>query len=630
MAINLSVPRTESDLKPRITVVGVGGAGGNAVNNMIRSNLEGVDFLVTNTDAQALAQSAAERKIQLGIGITRGLGAGARPEVGREAAEEALGEIVDHIEGSNMVFITAGMGGGTGTGAAPVIARAAREHGILTVGVVTKPFHFEGGHRMRIAEQGIEELTQYVDTLIIIPNQNLFRIATEKTTFAEAFKLADDVLYSGVRGVTDLMVMPGLINLDFADIRTVMTEMGKAMMGTGEAEGEKRAVAAAEAAISNPLLDDVSMKGAKGVLINITGGPDMTLYEVDEAANRIREEVDVDANIIFGATLDESLNGRVRISMVATGIESVAAAQPRPLSLVGAAKPVAAAAPAPRPTVAAARAMPASVGNAALAMTAEIKPEPAVAVAPPMAAPISAPLGASVNPALLSVEETQEEHDPARTIADAADLELDPVEAEAPAPAVQPQPVAAAPRPAARPALTSTGQPLARPVVPARPAMQPLSAKPAQRPTAAAPAAPQPARAADEPFIAPPPAEPMEMRGMFARRQPQAPDPFAEAAIANGAREPAKEQVKERSSGLDLFKRVTGLGALGRSKPQVKAEAPAVQPAAKPAARPEPTIKETARPTSQFGGVNPADRPLTSRQEDDLLDIPSFLRRQAN
>jgi cell division protein FtsZ len=635
MAINLSVPRTESDLKPRITVVGVGGAGGNAVNNMIRSNLDGVDFLVTNTDAQALAQSAAERKIQLGIGITRGLGAGARPEVGREAAEEALGEIVDHIEGSNMVFITAGMGGGTGTGAAPVIARAAREHGILTVGVVTKPFHFEGSHRMRIAEQGIEDLTQYVDTLIIIPNQNLFRIATEKTTFAEAFKLADDVLYSGVRGVTDLMVMPGLINLDFADIRTVMTEMGKAMMGTGEADGEKRAVAAAEAAISNPLLDDVSMKGARGVLINITGGPDMTLYEVDEAANRIREEVDADANIIFGATLDESLNGRIRISMVATGIEAAAAVQPRPLSLVGAARPAAAVAPAPRPAVAATRAMPASIGNAALAMTAELKPDPAAAAAPAMAVPISAPLGAQLGSALLSDEETQEQYDPARTIADAADLDMDRAEAEAPVPVVQSAPAAVAPRPAARPALSPTGQPLVRPAAqaPARPAMQPLSAKPAQRTAAAAPApaAPQPARMADEPFIAPPPAEPMEMRGMFARRPPQAPDPFAEAAIANGGREPTKEQPKERSSGLDLFKRVTGLSALGRGKPQTKAETPAVQPvAARPMARPEPTAKEAVRPASQIGGVNPADRPLTSRQEDDLLDIPSFLRRQAN
>ncbi|MGH6886090.1 MAG: cell division protein FtsZ, partial [Geminicoccales bacterium] len=278
MTLNLNVPQIEPDLSPRITVIGVGGAGGNAVNNMIESNLEGVEFLVANTDAQALAQSHSERRIQLGRNITQGLGAGSRPDVGRAAAEEAMEEILGHLDRANMVFITAGMGGGTGTGGAPVIARAAREAGILTVGVVTKPFHFEGVHRMRLAENGIQELTQYVDTLIIIPNQNLFRIANEKTTFADAFKMADDVLYSGVRGVTDLMVMPGLINLDFADIRSVMTEMGKAMMGTGQAEGEGRSIAAAEAAISNPLLDDVSMRGARGVLINITGGPDMTLF----------------------------------------------------------------------------------------------------------------------------------------------------------------------------------------------------------------------------------------------------------------------------------------------------------------------------------------------------------------
>jgi cell division protein FtsZ len=333
--INLSIPKDEQEMKPRITVVGVGGAGGNAVNNMIRSNLIGCEFVACNTDAQALAQSTAPRKIQLGIGVTRGLGAGSRPDVGRAAAEEALDEILDAMQGSNMVFITAGMGGGTGTGGAPVIARIARESGILTVGVVTKPFHFEGTHRMRIAESGIEELQKFVDTLIIIPNQNLFRVANERTTFADAFKMADDVLHSGVRGVTDLMVMPGLINLDFADIRTVMAEMGKAMMGTGEAEGERRAVDAAEAAISNPLLEDVSMRGAKGVLINITGGLDMTLFEVDEAANRIREEVDPDANIIFGSTFDESLSGKMRISVVATGIDAESVTQGRPtISLV--------------------------------------------------------------------------------------------------------------------------------------------------------------------------------------------------------------------------------------------------------------------------------------------------------
>ncbi len=320
---------TELELRPRITVIGVGGAGGNAVNNMIRAKLEGVEFIAANTDAQALEQSLVDplRRIQLGLHITQGLGAGSKPDVGRASAEESMDEVINHLRGSNMVFITAGMGGGTGTGAAPVIARVARESGILTVGVVTKPFHFEGSHRARSAEKGIDELQQYVDTLIIIPNQNLFRIANERTTFADAFKMADDVLYSGVRGVTDLMMMPGLINLDFADIRAVMAEMGKAMMGTGEAEGDRRALDAAEAAISNPLLDDVSMKGAKGVLINITGGYDMTLYEVDEAANRIREDVESEANIIFGSTFDEKLNGRIRVSVVATGIGGAAIAQ---------------------------------------------------------------------------------------------------------------------------------------------------------------------------------------------------------------------------------------------------------------------------------------------------------------
>ncbi|TVQ29227.1 MAG: cell division protein FtsZ, partial [Geminicoccaceae bacterium] len=285
------------------------------------SHLEGVEFLVANTDSQALGQCLTERRIQLGTAITHGLGAGARPEVGRAAAEEALDEILKDVDGSHMVFITAGMGGGTGTGAAPVIARAVRERGILTVGVVTKPFSFEGAHRMRIAEAGLEDLQQYVDTLIVIPNQNLFRIANERTTLRDAFTLADQVLHMGVRGVTDLIVMPGLINLDFADIRTVMAEMGKAMMGTGEAEGDRRAVEAAEAAISNPLLDEVSMQGAQGVLINITGGLDMTLFEVDAAANRIREEVDANANIIFGSTFDETMEGKMRVSVVATGIE---------------------------------------------------------------------------------------------------------------------------------------------------------------------------------------------------------------------------------------------------------------------------------------------------------------------
>jgi cell division protein FtsZ len=329
MAIKLGAPETK-ELRPRITVLGVGGAGGNAVNNMISAKLEGVDFIVANTDAQALAHSKAERRIQIGARITEGLGAGAKPDVGRAGAEESLEEILEQISGSHMVFITAGMGGGTGTGAAPVIARAIREMGILTVGVVTKPFAFEGEKRMQIADRGVEELQAFVDTLIIIPNQNLFRIANERTTFAQAFAMADDVLHSGVRGVTDLIVMPGLINLDFADIKTVMGEMGKAMMGTGESEGEDRALKAAEAAISNPLLDDVSMKGARGVLINITGGPDMSLFEVDQAANRIRAEVVPGANIIFGGTILENMEGRIRVSVVATGMDAEAMQQTPP------------------------------------------------------------------------------------------------------------------------------------------------------------------------------------------------------------------------------------------------------------------------------------------------------------
>jgi cell division protein FtsZ len=326
MSINLKIPDIR-ELKPRITVFGVGGAGGNAVNNMITAGLQGVDFVVANTDAQALTLSKAERIIQMGVQVTEGLGAGSQPDVGRAAAEEVIDEIRDHLSGAHMVFITAGMGGGTGTGAAPVISKIARELGILTVGVVTKPFHFEGQRRMRFAEAGIAELQKVVDTLIIIPNQNLFRVANEKTTFADAFAMADQVLYSGVACITDLMVKEGLINLDFADVRAVMREMGKAMMGTGEASGEKRALRAAEAAISNPLIDDVSMRGARGLLISITGGKDLTLYEVDEAATRIREEVDVDANIIVGATFDEGLDGIIRVSVVATGVDEESAAR---------------------------------------------------------------------------------------------------------------------------------------------------------------------------------------------------------------------------------------------------------------------------------------------------------------
>ena len=327
MTINLKIPDIR-ELKPRITVFGVGGAGGNAVNNMITAGLQGVEFVVANTDAQALTLSKAERIIQMGVQVTEGLGAGSQPDIGRAAAEEVIDEIRDHLSGAHMVFVTAGMGGGTGTGAAPVIAKCARDLGILTVGVVTKPFHFEGQRRMRFADSGIAELQKCVDTQIIIPNQNLFRVANEKTTFADAFAMADQVLYSGVACITDLMVKEGLINLDFADVRAVMREMGKAMMGTGEASGETRALRSAEAAIANPLIDDVSMKGAKGLLISITGGRDLTLYEVDEAATRIREEVDQEANIIVGATFDEGLEGIIRVSVVATGIDHIAGMRP--------------------------------------------------------------------------------------------------------------------------------------------------------------------------------------------------------------------------------------------------------------------------------------------------------------
>ncbi len=351
MTLNLRMP-DKNDLSPKITVFGIGGAGGNAVNNMIDKALEGAEFVVANTDAQALAQSKAQNKIQLGVKVTEGLGAGARPSVGAAAAEESIEEIVDLLAGSHMCFITAGMGGGTGTGAAPIIAQAARELGVLTVGVVTKPFQFEGNKRMRQAEEGVEALQKVVDTLIIIPNQNLFRIANEKTTFTEAFSMADGVLYQGVKGVTDLMVRPGIINLDFADVRSVMDEMGKAMMGTGEASGEDRAIQAAEKAIANPLLDEISLNGARGVLINITGGHDLTLFELDEAANRIREEVDQDANIIVGSTLDTGMDGMMRVSVVATGIDVTDILQDMPVPRRKLSEPLAPKMPAPAPVVA--------------------------------------------------------------------------------------------------------------------------------------------------------------------------------------------------------------------------------------------------------------------------------------
>jgi cell division protein FtsZ len=406
MTLNLSLKADKPTVDaPRITVIGVGGGGTNAVNNMIAMGLSGVEFLVCNTDSQSLAHSPAHKRVHLGQHLTQGLGAGAKPEIGRAAAEEAGDEIGRQLEGVQMAFVTAGMGGGTGTGAAPVVARMARERGVLTVGVVTRPFEFEGRKRRAIAESGIEELQQYVDTLIVIPNQNLFRLANERTTFEEAFKMADNVLYMGVRGITDLMVVPGAVNLDFADIRTIMAEMGKAMMGTGEAEGEERAKKAAESAISNPLLEDSSIRGAKGVLINITGGRDMTLFEVDEAANRIRDQVDEDANIIFGTAIDETLNGRLRVSVVATGIDVAERVAQRPQLVVNggpvdavASAVIAAPRMAPRPAVVASMPAPTALRPAGVAhlrqpvafTEAAPQPEPAPAPAVPEVVPVEA------------------------------------------------------------------------------------------------------------------------------------------------------------------------------------------------------------------------------------------------
>jgi cell division protein FtsZ len=408
MTIALSAPRA-TELKPRIVVFGVGGAGGNAVNNMIEAGLEGVEFVVANTDAQQLAFAKTDRRVQLGVLATQGLGAGAHPEIGMSAAEESIPEIGEHLDGAHMVFITAGMGGGTGTGAAPIIAKCARERGILTVGVVTKPFHFEGRHRMRLADAGIGELQRYVDTLIVIPNQNLFRVANERTTFAEAFGMADQVLHSGVRSITDLMVLPGLINLDFADVRTVMTEMGKAMMGTGEATGEDRALMAAQNAIQNPLLDEVSLKGAKAVLVNVTGGLDMTLLEVDEAANAISEQVDPEANIIFGAAFDPSLDGMIRVSVVATGMDgaSIAAIEPklerRPMTAPALLMPERAASSEPTPAYAS-TSEPAL--EPVLAAEAIEEEQPDLYAAPVAAAPVVvAPVARIVDPAAAEPED---------------------------------------------------------------------------------------------------------------------------------------------------------------------------------------------------------------------------------
>ncbi|MBI1418569.1 MAG: cell division protein FtsZ [Limimaricola sp.] len=475
MTLNLSLPG-QDELKPRITVFGVGGAGGNAVNNMIDKQLDGVEFVVANTDAQALQQSRSQARIQMGVKVTEGLGAGARPSVGSAAAEESIEQIVDHLAGAHMCFITAGMGGGTGTGAAPIIAQAARELGVLTVGVVTKPFQFEGAKRMRQAEEGVEALQKVVDTLIIIPNQNLFRLANERTTFTEAFAMADDVLYQGVKGVTDLMVRPGLINLDFADVRAVMDEMGKAMMGTGEAEGENRAIEAAEKAIANPLLDEISLEGARGVLINITGGHDLTLFELDEAANKIREKVDADANIIVGSTLDSSMEGRMRVSVVATGIDAVSRSE---------------AVPGPR------RSMAQPLKQSVSAETPREKP--AAASAPVAAAARTEAPAAEPEPTLFD-EERETAFEQAEDIFD--DFETDDDD-ELPPPAYAPraQPVST-PEPEAfvAPRAPAPGTPTPEALARLQAAINrgpgAAAQRPAQQPAAAQPAAPRPAAAA--------------------------------------------------------------------------------------------------------------------------------------
>jgi cell division protein FtsZ len=560
MTINLQKPDI-TELKPRITVFGVGGGGGNAVNNMINAGLEGVEFVVANTDAQALSMNKAERIIQLGLGVTEGLGAGSQPDIGRSAAEECIDEINDHLNGTHMCFVTAGMGGGTGTGAAPVVARAARERGILTVGVVTKPFHFEGQRRMRTADAGIQELQASVDTLIVIPNQNLFRIANDKTTFADAFGMADQVLYSGVACITDLMVKEGLINLDFADVRSVMREMGKAMMGTGEASGDGRAMTAAEAAIANPLLDETSMRGAQGLLISITGGRDMTLFEVDEAATRIREEVDQDANIILGATFDESLEGIIRVSVVATGIESEAGSNARPTTEL--------------------RAQPRPAASAPARSAAEQPAAPVNVLAP--------------KPAVM--EDTVSE------VIREAERDMASFEEQSVVSAKTPTPAETEFRPQSR-------------------LFQPSQQMPATPPTR--PLAPAPA-----------PAQPAAAMGADMPRMPRVEDfpPVVQAEMEAHSPRTHSESDDERGP-LGLLKRLTH----GLSREEKPASSQKLRPAQSGIEQGSP---EPRRPLSQDaqlyaprkGQLDDQGRSVKqggSANEDDQLEIPAFLRRQAN
>jgi cell division protein FtsZ len=590
MTINLNVPDIR-ELRPRITVFGVGGAGGNAVNNMITAGLQGVDFVVANTDAQALTMSKAQRLVQMGTQATQGLGAGSQPDVGAAAAQEVIDEIRDHLSGANMVFVTAGMGGGTGTGAAPVIARTAREMGILTVGVVTKPFHFEGQRRMRTAESGIAELHKVVDTLLIIPNQNLFRVANEKTTFADAFAMADQVLYSGVACITDLMVKEGLINLDFADVRAVMREMGKAMMGTGEASGEKRALTAAEAAIANPLIDDSSMKGARGLLISITGGRDLTLFEVDEAATRIREEVDQDANIIVGATFDESLDGIIRVSVVATGIEQAQLAR----------------------NAAAAAGIPADVApDSRLAeLTARLRADNARAVADAHA---QAPARAAAAPVPARAPANNIERAALAAIATAIGTDQ-----SQPAPSMQP---------------ASYGDVMVRPI--------------AQKPSLF-PEQTQARMAVDEPatpesFIPPAP----DRAPMRAPRMPKFEDlPVTAQNEIRQARGDQEEDHPQKVR-MSLLQRLANVG-LGRrdeeNEPPVAARSagPVMAPMPPlPERKPQRSVAEQMAkdlPVSEYArrpapqGLDSHGRPAPvapAPQGDDHLDIPAFLRRQSN
>ncbi|BBE74514.1 cell division protein FtsZ [Oharaeibacter diazotrophicus] len=590
MSINLKMPDL-TELKPRITVFGVGGAGGNAVNNMINAGLQGVEFVVANTDAQALASSRAERLVQMGVAVTEGLGAGSQPEVGRAAAEEVIDEINDHLAGSHMVFITAGMGGGTGTGAAPVIARAAREHGILTVGVVTKPFQFEGARRMRIADAGIQELQAAVDTLICIPNQNLFRIANERTTFADAFAMADQVLYSGVACITDLMVKEGLINLDFADVRSIMRGMGKAMMGTGEASGDRRALQAAEAAIANPLLDEVSMKGSRGLLISITGGKDLTLFEVDEAATRIREEVDSDANIILGATFDDSLEGVIRVSVVATGIDQEAI----------------------------------QAGNTQESRLADISSR-AAAVRPTQAA----------SPAAVAAQEmrssfTQPAVRPAAV--------REPAPAPAPAPTYVPAtPVSVAT--AAIEAALDLPKPEAEPMRPVQSAQDPRVTIEPYHPPMAAYEAPRAPEAVAQPMVphdpepAPAPYVPPVAERPAAAQRPRMPsiEDFPPVVQREARAQAAPEEHAEPNRPMSILRRLASVG-LGRREDE---PAPVARPAVPQAPAARPAVNEYAKranpqPQGAAGRLDPQGRvaPQQARMSDDeQLEIPAFLRRQ--